>query len=246
MDRPYPVEKVVHVDRPYPVEKVVHVDRPYPVEKVVEVDRPVEKIVEKIIDRPYPVEKIVDRPYPVEKIVDRPYPVEKIVHVDRPVQVPVEVKVPVYIPQPYPQPYPVHVEKKVPVHVPYEKKVVYPVYHEKHHLLKPIHKSMKSKVDLESTVNANASLYSLANIKTNLFAQQHKIKHVYLDYPMPPPHSHYSYPSIGHHSVPIKVEKHISVEKPKFSGYHYEKPSIQLNIDHLMAEKPIYAGLFFF
>jgi predicted flap endonuclease-1-like 5' DNA nuclease len=68
---------------------------PKTVEKIVEkiVDRPVEKIVEKIVDRPVDrivekiVEKIVDRPVEkiVEKIVDRPVDriVEKIV--DRPV-----------------------------------------------------------------------------------------------------------------------------------------------------------------
>lgn len=208
-----------------------------PVEKIVYVDRVQEKIVEKEV----PVEKIIHVDRPIEKIVDRPYPVEKIVHVDRPVQVPVEVKVPIYIPQPYP----VHVEKKVPVPVPYEKKVFVPVYHEKPLLLKPIHKSMKPKVDSNVTIDINPSFSSIANIKTNLFAQQHKVKHVFLDYPMPPPHSHYSYPQINHHSAPIKVEKHISVEKPKFTGYHYEKPSIQLNVDHLFAEKPkaVYAGL---
>jgi predicted flap endonuclease-1-like 5' DNA nuclease len=77
---------------PKVVEKVVEkiVDRP--VEKIVEkiVDRPVEKIVEKIVDRPVEkiVERIVDRPVEkiVEKIVDRP--VEKIVEklVDNPAQ----------------------------------------------------------------------------------------------------------------------------------------------------------------
>uniref|UniRef100_A0A336KV67 CSON014837 protein n=1 Tax=Culicoides sonorensis TaxID=179676 RepID=A0A336KV67_CULSO len=260
VDRPYPVvqekivEKIVHVDRPVekivhvdrPVEKIVHVDRPYPVEKIVEKEVPVEKIVhvdrpypvvqEKIIhvDRPYPVEKIVekevekivhvDRPYPVEKIVEKEVPVEKIVHVDRPYPVQVEVKVPVYIPQPYPQPYPVHVEKKVPY--PVHQKAVYPVYHEKHTHLKTIQKPI---------------------IKTNPFAQHHKIKHVFIDYPMPPQHSHYAYPLINHHSTPIKIEKHISVEKPKFTGYHYEKPSVQLNVDNLFAEKPkaVYADKFY-
>jgi predicted flap endonuclease-1-like 5' DNA nuclease len=72
---------------PKTVEKIVEkiVDRP--VEKIVEkiVDRPVEKIVEKIVDRP--VDRVVEKI--VEKIVDRPVDrvVEKIVEkiVDRPV-----------------------------------------------------------------------------------------------------------------------------------------------------------------
>jgi predicted flap endonuclease-1-like 5' DNA nuclease len=68
---------------------------PKVVEKVIEkiVDRPVDRIVEKIVDRPVDriVEKIVDRPVEkiVEKIVDRPVDriVEKVVEkiVDRPV-----------------------------------------------------------------------------------------------------------------------------------------------------------------
>jgi len=74
----------VVVEKPYDVEKIVQkiVDRPVPVtvEKIVErfVDRPVERIVEKYVDRPVPVpvEKIVER------FVDRPF--EKIVYVDKP------------------------------------------------------------------------------------------------------------------------------------------------------------------
>lgn len=39
INRPYPVEKIVHVDRPVIQEKIIN--RPYPVEKIVHVDRPV-------------------------------------------------------------------------------------------------------------------------------------------------------------------------------------------------------------
>jgi predicted flap endonuclease-1-like 5' DNA nuclease len=85
---------------PKVVEKMVEkiVDRP--VDRVVEkiVDRPVDRIVEKIVDRPVDriVEKIVEKPVDriVEKIVDRPVDriVEKIV--DRPVDRIVEKLVP--------------------------------------------------------------------------------------------------------------------------------------------------------
>ena len=78
------VEKQVFIDRPVikevqvPVEKTVYInsppqtiEKPVYIEKIV--DRPVEKIVEKIIDRPYPVEKYIDRPYPVPYAVHVPY-----------------------------------------------------------------------------------------------------------------------------------------------------------------------------
>lgn len=108
VDRPVQVTKTVQqqVAVPYPVEKIVekYIDRPYPVEKQVPVPYPVEKIVEKPVEKI--VEKIVDRPVPypveVEKIVNRPYPVERIVEkiVDRPVEVEKIVEKQVNVPYP--------------------------------------------------------------------------------------------------------------------------------------------------
>lgn len=83
------VKVPVYVDRPYPVKEIQQVK--VPVEKTIikEVPKIQQVIKEVSVDRPVYVdrhvihEKFVDRP--VEKLVDRPYPVEKIVHVDRPV-----------------------------------------------------------------------------------------------------------------------------------------------------------------
>lgn len=93
------------------------------------------KVIEKIVQRPYPVEKVVEKPVhvPVQvtKYVDRPYPV----HVPHHVPYPVEKVVEKYINRPYPVHVPVHipvqvpvtVEKKVPVPYPVEKIVEKPV-----------------------------------------------------------------------------------------------------------------------
>lgn len=108
IDRPVPVP--IHVHHPYPVDRIVEKKVPYPVHvnRIVEkkVPYPVEKIVEKIVEKPVVVTKYIDKPYPVEKRV--PYPVEKIVEKPYAVRVPIEVKVP----------YPVEtiVEKKI--HIP--------------------------------------------------------------------------------------------------------------------------------
>lgn len=132
VDRPVQVTKTVQqqVPVPYAVEKVVekYIDRPYPVEKQVHVPYAVEKIVEKPVEKI--VEKIVDRPVPypveVEKIVNRPYPVDRIVEkiVDRPVEVEKIVEKHVNVP------YPVTkiVEKIVDRPVEVEKIVEKPVH----------------------------------------------------------------------------------------------------------------------
>lgn len=133
------VEKPIHHThyQPYQVTKTERVPVPYVVEKIV--DRPVtvEKIVEKIVERPVEVEKIVERPYKeiVEKFIDRPYPVEveKIVEKEVKVEVPVEKVVekiidrPVHIEVPVDRPYPVTVEKFVDRPIPYAVHVPYPV-----------------------------------------------------------------------------------------------------------------------
>ncbi len=79
---------------PVQVEKIVEKIVEKPVDRIVEkfIDRPVDRVVEKFVDRPVDrvVEKVIDRPVDrvVEKIVDRP--VEKIIEklVDRPVDSP--------------------------------------------------------------------------------------------------------------------------------------------------------------
>lgn len=124
VDRPYPVDRPVHipihVHHQVPVDRIVEKNIPYPVhvEKIVEkkVPYPVEKIVEKIVEKPVVVTKYIDKPYPVEKRV--PYPVEKIVERPYAVRVPVEVKVPYAVEK--------IVEKKV--HVP-----VFLRYHHTHY-----------------------------------------------------------------------------------------------------------------
>jgi len=96
-----------------PVERIVEkiIDRPVPVP----VDRIVEKPVEKIVyvDKPYPIEKIIDRP--VEKIVyvDKPVPVYKDKIIEKIVDRPVE-KV-VYVNRPVPVEKLIYVDKPYPV-----------------------------------------------------------------------------------------------------------------------------------
>ncbi|GJQ70711.1 hypothetical protein Trydic_g644 [Trypoxylus dichotomus] len=81
--QPYPVEKVVEkiVNKPYPVPVQVFVPQPYPVEKIVEKKVPVQ--VNKYIDRPYPVNVPIAQPYAVEKVVNKvinkPYPIPVLV-----------------------------------------------------------------------------------------------------------------------------------------------------------------------
>ncbi|KOB76481.1 putative cuticle protein CPH35 [Operophtera brumata] len=108
IDRPVPVP--VHVHHPYPVDRIVEKKVPYPVhvDRIVEkkVPYPVEKIVEKIVEKPVVVTKYINKPYPVEKRV--PYPVEKIVEKPYAVRVPIEVKVP----------YPVETIVEKQVHIP--------------------------------------------------------------------------------------------------------------------------------
>lgn len=114
-------------------------NQPLAVEKVVEkiIDRPVPYPVEieKIVDRPYPVErvveKLIDRPIEVEKIVEKeikvPYPVKEFVEkiVDRPVEVEKIVEKPVLYPYPVEvqkiidRPYPVEKIVEKPIHIPY-------------------------------------------------------------------------------------------------------------------------------
>ena len=110
----------IPVDRdpePVVVEKVVEKIVEKPVEKIVEkvVEKPVEKIVEKVVEKPVEkvVEKVVEKP--VEKVVERP--VEKVVEkiVEKPVEKIVEKVVRVEVPVEK------IVEKVVKVEVPVEK-----------------------------------------------------------------------------------------------------------------------------
>lgn len=123
VDRPYPVEKIVEkvVQVPYEVQKFI--DRPYEIQKVVtqQVQVPVDRIVEKIVDRPVPYEKIVPIDRIVEKIVDRPVEVEKIV------EKPVPVWVEKYIDRPIGVAVPYYVHVQVPIHSPYPVHVPFPV-----------------------------------------------------------------------------------------------------------------------
>lgn len=164
VDRPYPVEKVVEkvVQVPYEVQKFI--DRPYEVQKVVtqQVQVPVDRIVEKIVDRPVPyerpfavpvdrvIEKFVDRPVEVEKIVEKqvPFVVEKFI--DRPIGVPV--------------PYYVHVQ--VPIHSPYPVHVPIPV------ILKPPPPPPKTHFIIKTTkYTKNNGLIDLKNKFNNNFKQ---------------------------------------------------------------------------
>lgn len=93
------------------VKQIVEVKVPYPVEK----------IVEKVIDRPVEVTRYVDKPYPVEKRIPYPVQVEKIV--EKQVPYPVEVKVPYKVEVPYPVEKIVEKQVRYPVHI----NVPYPV-----------------------------------------------------------------------------------------------------------------------
>lgn len=95
----------------------------------VKVPYPIEKIVEKVIDRPVEVTRYVDKPYPVEKRIPYPVQVEKII--EKQVPYPVEVKVPYKVEVPYPVEKIVEKQVRYPVHInvpyPVEKIVERPV-----------------------------------------------------------------------------------------------------------------------
>ncbi|GAB0086972.1 uncharacterized protein DMENIID0001_012110 [Sergentomyia squamirostris] len=234
IDRPYPVEKHIHVpvekivEKPVTVEKFVEklVDRPvpYPVEVNKYIDRPVtvEKVVEKQIKVPYPVEvkKYIDRPYPVEKIVEKPihvpYPVEKIVEkiVDRPVEVEKLVEKEVQVP--------VHVEKVVekivdrPVAVEVEKIVdrPYPVEKVVH---VPVHIPYQVPVQVPVQVPIQVPVQVPVHIPVKVEKE--------VPYPYPV-------------HIPVPVNKHI-VHHTKYIGHsivpvvHYKGKSLFYKLPHI-------------
>lgn len=214
------VEKPIHHThyQPYQVTKTERIPVPYIVEKII--DRPVqvEKIVERIVDRPVEVEKIVERPYKevIEKFIDRPYPVEveRIVEKEVKVEVPVERVVekiidrPVQVEVPVDRPYPVTVEKIVEKFIdrpiPYAVHVPYPVPYAVHVAPPKQHHTI-----IKTTTHEHGK---------NLFHLNHKnTKHVFI--PNPPINQHFKSNLI--HSPEISSTKHhLHLPPIPISQYH--------------------------